>query len=643
MSRPSTRPHPGPPWFLFLLLVATLATPLHARATNGWVHGKVRYADGSDAAFVTVFLESETTTWNESTISEDDGSFLFRPVPVGQYKLYAFEAGMVSTSVQGLSVVASTGTSSDITLTEADEPAEETLEVSACLMSPVNTRTSGSTTGPRFRLNGMSQHARPQPLGRPERYSRPPETDFRDSTRRPRSTFSIDVDTASYSNVRRFLRDGALPPPEAVRLEEIVNYFSYDPLDRAAFGEHQVAVGSEIASCPWAPERRLLRITVQGKGLDRDQSLPPRNLVLLIDVSGSMNETDKLPLVKSGLRHLVDQLRPVDRLGIVTYSDEARVALRSTSGSDRETLRRVIDGLTASGSTNGSAGLELAYSLATEHRREGDISRVILATDGDFNVGLQTRRDLVKLAERVRRTGVDLTVLGFGRGNLQDEWLEQVADNGNGNYAYVDGLAEAHRALVAEAAATQLTVAKDVKLQVELNPAEVASYRLLGYENRALADADFRKDDKDAGELGAGQLVTALYEIVPTQRGDVAGAEPLRYVERPSLTSAALSGELATVHVRYKNPGEKKSRKLSATVRDDGGSFEDASNDFRFATAAAGHALLLQRTKLTPELDWALVQAIARDALGTKNAAERTELVDLARRAGELSGGRQDG
>ncbi|HEX8693520.1 MAG TPA: VWA domain-containing protein [Longimicrobium sp.] len=461
------------------------------------------------------------------------------------------------------------------------------------------------------------------------------ENEFQDVTLHPLSTFAIDVDAASYSNVRRFLTEGRLPPADAVRLEELINYFEYDYPDPE--GEHPFSITTEVSAAPWNPAHRLVHVGLQGRRMER-HSLPPGNLVLLVDVSGSMDEPNKLPLVKESLRLLVEQLRPQDRVSIVVYAGAAGLVLPPTAGSEKGRIMRAIDDLQAGGSTAGGEGIVLAYRTAREAFIQGGNNRVILATDGDFNVGVSSDAELVRLIEREREAGVFLTVLGFGTGNYQDAKMEQLADAGNGNYAYVDGEAEARKVLVREMGGTLLTIAKDVKVQVEFNPARVRAYRLIGYENRALAPEDFQDDKKDAGELGAGHSVTALYEVVPVGAPTpVRGAGPLRYQETRPRAGTRQTGELLTVALRYKQPDGETSRLIERPVADRGAALERTSDDFRFAAAVAQWGLLLRDSKFKGTSSWSGVLGLARGALADDPGGYRAEFVGLVEQSRQIA------
>ncbi len=473
--------------------------------------------------------------------------------------------------------------------------------------------------------------APPLPEESTERYDAVKESGFHLVSDEPLSTFSIDVDTASYSNVRRFLTAGELPPPGAVRIEEMVNYFRYDYAPPE--GDDPFAVHLEVAGCPWAPDHRLVRIGLKGAEIDLSER-PPTNLVFLIDVSGSMDEPNKLPLLVRAFHLLVDSLRERDHVAIVVYAGSSGLVLPSTSGGRKDAIRAALDGLRAGGSTNGGEGIELAYRLAADHFVEGGTNRVVLATDGDFNVGVASRDELVRLVQEKAKSGVFLSVLGFGTGNLQDSQLEELADKGNGNYAYVDGLREAKKVLVEQMAGTLLTIAKDVKIQVEFNPALVAAHRLIGYENRALAHQDFNDDAKDAGEIGAGHTVTALYEIVPAgQDLRVPGVDPLRYQTARGATEDAATGELLTVKLRSKAPDGDTSRLVERRATDAGTGFDDASTDFRFAAAVAEFAMLLRDSEHRGDANHDAVLEIARSSLGDDVTGWRAEFLDLVARA----------
>ncbi|MCB9755787.1 MAG: VWA domain-containing protein [Myxococcales bacterium] len=466
-----------------------------------------------------------------------------------------------------------------------------------------------------------------------EGYDHIQENEFIAVADKPLSTFSIDVDTASYSNVRRFLNSGQLPPADAVRVEEMINYFSYtysEPRGRTPF-----SVNTEVADCPWNPDHRLVHVGVKGKTVT---VVPPRNLVFLIDVSGSMESADKLPMLKRAMRKLVRQLGPRDRVSIVVYAGASGVVLNPTSGANNLKINAALARLKAGGSTNGGQGIQLAYDLARKTFKKGGINRVILATDGDFNVGISSRGELERLIERERESGVYLTVLGFGTGNVKDSQMEMLADKGNGNYAYIDSDRESQKVLVDELGATLVTIAKDVKIQVEFNPAEVESYRLVGYENRALADRDFNDDTKDAGEIGSGHTVTALYEVVPRGQGARPGVDPLRYQEGRDLSAAADSGELMHLKLRYKQPDGDRSTLVTFPVRDHDRALAQTSDNFRFSASVASFGMLLRDSKYSGETSFREVHDMASGALGRDAHGHRGEFITLVKQAARLKG-----
>ncbi|HYG11736.1 MAG TPA: VWA domain-containing protein [Pyrinomonadaceae bacterium] len=468
-----------------------------------------------------------------------------------------------------------------------------------------------------------------------EAYKRIDENPFFEVARVPLSTFSIDVDTASYSNTRRFLREGQLPPKDAVRIEELINYFSYDYPQPA--GDAPFSINAEVSACPWNSKHRLVHIGLQGKRIHKED-LPPANLVFLLDVSGSMNSPDKLPLVKSSLRMLAEQLSARDRISIVVYAGSSGLVLPSTPGDRRGEILAALDALEAGGSTNGGEGIQLAYRVATENFIRGGINRVILATDGDFNVGTTSEGELTRLIEEKRRSGVFLSVLGFGTGNVKDATMETLADKGNGNYAYIDELQEARKVLGEQLGATIATIAKDVKIQVEFNPRQAAAYRLIGYENRLLRDQDFNDDTKDAGEIGAGHTVTALYEVVPFgQNFENPGVDALKYQRPAQVSSSASSRELLTIKVRYKDPDASDSKLLSVWVADAGATIESASDNFKFSSAVAGFGMLLRDSKYKGDARYADIARLARAAAGADTQGYRTEFIQLVERAQTLA------
>lgn len=467
-----------------------------------------------------------------------------------------------------------------------------------------------------------------------EEYGRFEENEFLAVADNPLSTFSVDVDRSAYSNVRRFLRDGQRPPRDAVRIEEMVNYFTYDYPDPS--GAQPFSVTTEVAGCPWNERHRLLLVGLQGRRM-KTADLPPNNLVFLIDVSGSMFEPNKLPLVKQGLELLVNQLRPKDRVAIVVYAGNAGLVLPSTPGSNKGAILSAIQGLEAGGSTAGGAGIKLAYQVAKENFLDGGNNRVILATDGDFNVGASSDGELEQLIESKRNDRIFLTVLGFGTGNVKDSKMELLADKGNGNYAYVDSLAEARKVLVSEMGATLFTIAKDVKLQIEFNPSKVAAYRLIGYENRILRKEDFNNDAKDAGDIGAGHSVTALYELVPPGADALTSSvDPLKYQAAHVTTS---SPEMLTLKLRYKEPESETSKLLTYTVSDSKADVTAASNNLRFASAVAEFGMLLRNSKHKGDATYDEARQLAQKSLGRDYEGYRRDFLTMIDDAERVMGG----
>jgi Ca-activated chloride channel family protein len=458
---------------------------------------------------------------------------------------------------------------------------------------------------------------------------------FRRVADAPLSTFSIDVDTASYTNIRRFLTRGQLPPKQAVRIEEMVNYFAYDyPEPR---GKTPFSVNVEVAACPWKAEHKLARVGIKGKDIMMDDR-PAANLVFLLDVSGSMKDQNKLPLLKSGMELLTKKLARNDKVAIVTYRDDAHRVLKSTSAAKKQTILKAIRALHASGSTNGAAGIELAYDIAADNFVDGGINRVILATDGDFNVGVTERSELIDLIQDRAKTGVFLTVLGFGTGNLKDANLEALADKGNGHYAYIDSFNEARKVLMEQVGGTFFTIAKDVKIQIEFNPGKVDAYRLIGYENRMLADRDFADDRKDAGEIGAGHTVTALYEVVPRGKGGMLpGVDQLKYQQPPDLPETVVkSDDLMNVRLRYKPPDGDTSTMVESPVGDSKTGIERASTEFKFAAAVAGFGMLLRDSDYMGDTSFDLVLRLARGGKGPDEEGHRAEFINLLKTAQAL-------
>ena len=654
--------------FAALIGIGGLATPVPltprgwAQVAKGSIVGVVKdKASGEALAGVTVLATMPGSRHTFTAISDDTGAYRFDGLPPGEYTL-TFYYGEATTERPHVLVATGKVTMAHVALDSTRAMEEVIIVDHAPIVDQRSTRTGITITQdyttniPTGRTFGGVLGAAPGAQGssvgvsfsgatsiattyggtadlgsNTEAYARLDDNPFLRVAQAPLSTFSIDVDTASYANTRRFLRAGTLPPQDAVRVEELLNYFRYDfpaPTGKAPF-----SVTTEVGPSPWHDRFQVVRIGLQSAPI-ADAAVPARNLVFLLDVSGSMTDTNKLPLLRQAMNLLVDQLRPQDQISIVVYAGAEGLALPTTSGRSKDAIRGALAGLEAGGSTNGGAGIELAYQMAQASFIAGGINRVVLCTDGDFNVGTTSEGALTRLIEAKRKHGVDLTVLGFGMGNVKDSTMEALADKGNGNYAYIDSLDEARKVLVKEAGATLVTVAKDVKLQVELNPAMVAGYRLIGYEDRLLADRDFADDKKDAGELGAGHAVTALYEIVPVGVEVPAPAgEQLTY-QKP--TAATGSTELMTVKVRYQPPGRDTSQLLSFPVAGAAPTMASTSNDFRWALAIAGYGMLLRDSPERGTVSWAQVAALARGAVGPDREGYRAAALGLIATASKL-------
>ncbi|MBV6640508.1 MAG: von Willebrand factor type A domain-containing protein [Cyclobacteriaceae bacterium] len=527
----------------------------------------------------------------------------------------------------------------DLIMTAAKIKAEEdriSLEMEAPAEMPAPpTQSRDRTYKKALYSNGyggaMIMHDQ-QPVFNTEEYDGIEENIFHQSTDKPLSTFSIDVDAASYSNVRRFLNLGQKPPKDAVRIEEMINYFTYDyegPTD-----SHPFSIHTSYSQAPWNEKHLVAHIGLQGKRIDVDE-LPPSNLVFLIDVSGSMSAQNKLPLLKSSMKMLVNEMRPNDKISIVVYAGAAGLVLPPTDGENKAAIVSALEKLQAGGSTAGGAGIQLAYKVAKEQFVDGGNNRIILATDGDFNVGASSNAEMQRLIEEKRNQGIFLTVLGFGMGNYKDSKMEILADKGNGNYAYIDNIQEAKKVLVTEFGGTLFTIAKDVKIQVEFNPAEVQAYRLIGYENRKLRDEDFNDDTKDAGELGSGHTVTALYEIIPTGVNSEFGSsvDPLKYQNIKPVSNKS-RGELLTIKFRYKQPDGDKSNLMVRTMDKD--DLNPHDRNLQWATAVAGFGMLLRDSEFKGDLTIDKVLSQAKTAKGSDDYGYRREFISLVEVAGRI-------
>ncbi|CAN5285162.1 VWA domain-containing protein [soil metagenome] len=465
-----------------------------------------------------------------------------------------------------------------------------------------------------------------------EEYSAINENIFHGAMQNPLSTFSIDVDAASYSNMRRYIQNGGRPPIDAVRIEEMVNYFDYNY--KQPKNDDPFSVYTEISTAPWNSKHQLVHIGLQGKNIPTE-NLPASNLVFLIDVSGSMESPNKLPLLKASFKMLVQQLREKDNVAIVVYAGAAGLVLPSTSGASKQTIIEALDKLQAGGSTAGGAGINLAYAIAKENFKKDGNNRVILATDGDFNVGESSNGGMERLIEEKRKDGVFLTVLGFGMGNYKDSKMEILSDKGNGNYAYIDNILEAQKVLVNEFGGTMFTIAKDVKIQIEFNPAKVQAYRLIGYENRVLKSEDFNNDKKDAGELGSGHTVTALYEIIPHGvESDFYKIDELKYQKTKVIANASGSNELMTVKLRYKKPDGDESKLIVKPVMNDNIMLSSTSEDFRWSASVVAFGMLLRESEFVKGFSYDNVLQLAQGSKGEDKNGYQAEFINLVKSMG---------
>ena len=506
----------------------------------------------------------------------------------------------------------------NVALQEVVVTSYETAKRRDVTSSSIRIRGAGSVSGNYGTKNGYTLNTSR------ETYKAIDEGGFKKTAKDPVTTFSADVDRASYSNVRRMLNYGQKPHKDAVRIEELINYFDYNYTPPAEGSKTPLNATTTLSSCPWNPDNYLLRIGLQAKKIDLTKA-PPSNIVFLIDTSGSMDEPNKMPLLKASFKLLLDNLRPEDRIAIVVYASQTGIALPSTPAKEKEKISKVIDDLVASGSTAGGAGLQTAYEVAEKNFLPKGNNRIILATDGDFNVGISSRDELQRLVEEKRNNGIYISVLGYGMGNYRDDMVETIANKGNGNYAYIDNLTEAKKVLVNEFGGTLYTVAKDVKLQLEFNPQYVKEYRLVGYENRALANEDFEDDKKDAGEIGAGHTVTALYELVPAKGATTDG---LRYQKQ---VKEGFANELAFLKIRYKDPVVKDAKSVEEstpipfTLTD----LTQTDDDYRFAAAVAEWGMLLRNSKYKAKSSYKQVIDLAKNATGKDEEGYRKEFIRL--------------
>ena len=617
-----------------VFVVATFVWGMAAQSERGSLTGTIKDVSGAAVPGATVEAAGPMTA---TTLTDALGNFRFVNLIPGDYTVTATLAGFSkTTTLATVTARAETKLALELQVGSLAETITVTGHTPTVdVQSTKRLVQVAPSSPPMFTFAGASRADFDGRAGRrhnTESYEHLDENGFKHVAADPLSTFSVDVDTASYANVRRFLNEGRLPEAGAVRIEELVNYFRLPYA--APDGDEPFAITTELAECPWNPKHRLALIGIQGRRLPPREPAP-RNLVFLLDVSGSMSDPDKLPLVQSAMRLLVDALNERDRVAIVVYAGASGLALPSTPGTEKATIARAIAELEAGGSTNGAEGIRLAYNVARQHFIRGGVNRVVLATDGDFNVGVTSQDALVRLIEQERESGVFLSVLGVGTGNLKDSTMEKLAGKGNGNYAYLDSLHEARKVLVRELGGTLTTIAKDVKIQVEFNPLAVDGYRLIGYEDRLLANEDFDNDAKDAGDIGAGHSVTALYEIVPKgERTPGAQVKGLKYQQPSWTTPAARGSDLMTVAVRYKQPDGQTSQRVERTVRN---TPRPMTANLGFASAVAEFGMLLRGSEHAGRASYDALIDRARRYSSDDRHGYQAEFIGLAERAARLA------
>lgn len=578
------------------------------------VTGKVTDVSNNPLPGVSVLIKGTA----QGVTTDFDGKYTIK-VKNGDILEFSFLGMKIKqVKVNGQKVINVVLEEDDTILEEVVVTSYETAKRRDVTSSSIRIRGAGSVSGNYRTKNSYTLNSSR------ETYKAIDEGGFKKTTKDPVTTFSADVDRASYSNVRRMLNYGQKPHKDAVRIEELINYFDYDYAPPSEGGKTPLKATTTLSSCPWNPDNYLLRIGLQAKKIDFTKA-PPSNIVFLIDTSGSMDEPNKMPLLKASFKLLLDNLRPEDRIAIVVYASQTGIALPSTSAKEKEKIAKVIDDLVASGSTAGGAGLQTAYEVAEKNFLPKGNNRIILATDGDFNVGISSRDELQRLVEEKRNNGIYISVLGYGMGNYRDDMAETIANKGNGNYAYIDNFTEAKKVLVNEFGGTLYTVAKDVKLQLEFNPQYVKEYRLVGYENRALANEDFEDDKKDAGEIGAGHTVTALYELIPAKGATTDG---LRYQKQ---VKEGFANELAFLKIRYKDPliKDAKSIEESTPIPFSLTDLTQTDDDYRFAAAVAEWGMLLRNSKYKAKSSYKQVIDLAKNATGKDEEGYRKEFIRL--------------
>ncbi|NLT50932.1 MAG: DUF3520 domain-containing protein [Ignavibacteria bacterium] len=603
---------------------------------TGTIKGIVKDSNSGTPLFgANIFLEK--TSYGQTT--DINGNFEFKNVPEGNYVLQVRYIGyaeykdsiiVTKNKTITLSVELNAEVIEGESIIITGQALGQKQAINQQFMADQNAASALSRLPGVSLMQGENVDRLKKPDWNTEEYGSILENDFKSVLMSPLSTFSLDVDNASYSNVRRFIMDNRLPYKDAIRTEEMINYFDYDYEEPD--GDHPLKANIEYADCPWNKDTKLIHIGIKAKVLEKQNEIP-QNLVFLIDVSGSMSDDNKLPLLKKSFKLLVEQLDEKDKISIVVYAGNAGLVLPSTPGNEKSKILEVLERLESGGSTAGGAGIQLAYKVAAENFIKEGNNRVILATDGDFNVGISSTSELVDFVGKKKDEGIFITVLGFGMGNYKDDRLQEIADRGNGNHAYIDNILEAKKVLVNEINSTLFTIAKDVKLQIEFNPAKIKEYRLIGYENRLLNDEDFVDDTKDAGEVGYGHTVTAIYEVKPGKAASDKSFSELKYQEYKLRDDASDSDEILTVKFRYKKPDGNKSIEFSEVLDKDAEKFEDASDNLKFASAVAQFALLLRDSKHKGTANFNDIISTAKEAKGKDEYGYRAEFIQLVERA----------
>jgi Ca-activated chloride channel family protein len=592
------------------------------------ISGRVGDEQGSPIPGVSVIIKGS----NRGTVTDNSGSYRISVLPGDKILVFSFIGyNKVESAIGNQTVI-------NVTLVP------EVTSLNEIVVSGYGSKASNrsSAAGASMEKKDFASYESACPMTtssvaqdwNTEGYSAVHENGYKDVISAPLSTFSVDVDKASYANVRRFINMGQMPPIDAVRIEELINYFNYDYAEEG--GDYPFTVVTELANCPWNPGHQLLHVGLKGKSIDKKE-LPASNLVFLLDVSGSMEDPNKLPLLKNAFQMLVKELRYQDRVAIVVYAGATGIVLESTPGNQKDVILSSLENLQAGGSTAGGEGLLLAYKTASDNFISGGNNRIILATDGDFNIGSSSNAEMERLIEKEREKGIFITVLGFGMGNYKDDKMEIIADKGNGNYAYIDNIQEARKVLVSEFGGTLFTIAKDVKFQLEFNPARVKAYRLIGYENRLLNDEDFNNDKKDAGEMGSGHTVTALYELIPAGSSEtVNNIDPLKYQDNPQKATSSKSAELLTIKLRYKKPDGETSMLYEKAVKGEVLDFSATSNNFRFSAAVAEFGMVLRGSEFKNIASMDHLLKIAQGSRGIDEEGYRGEFIKLVKTAKTL-------